>query len=194
MKYINQLEYESIPYPTDTETPNSEFQKGNIKIAGCGLCSLCMVVDHLTLDELSLQDCINLSCELGANHGVGTDMRMIGPVVAQKYHLGYQETDRIEEAEACLHRGGRVIANVGGDRDNGSYQGVFSHGGHYITLIASNQGEICVLDPSWRPDKFDEPGRPENVRLDGKLVYCSSQVLDRDADNRSPRYYLFQRA
>lgn len=193
MKYINQLEHEEIPYPTDIETPNSEFQKGNIKIAGCGLCSLCMVVDHLTLDELPLQDCIDLSCKLGANHGVGTDMRIIGPAVAERYHLGYRETDRIADAEDCLSRGGRVIANVGGDRDDGNYQGVFSHGGHFITLIASNQGEICVLDPSWRSDKFEEPGRPGKVRLDGKLVYCSSDILDRDADNRSPRYYLFWR-
>lgn len=193
MRYINQLEYEHIPYPTDMKTPGSKMQQGDAKLAGCGLCSLCMVVDQLTMKNLPLRRCVQLSMKSRANHSVGTDMEILGPVVAEKYELDYGTTDDIREAVRYLQKGGRVIANVGGDRDNGSYIGVFSHGGHFITLISADDKEVCVLDPSWRPDKFDEPGRPGKVRLDGKFVYCSFDVLDKDAENRSPRYYLFSR-
>lgn len=37
MLYLNQLEYESIPYPTDIRHPGSDFAgHGNIRRAGCG--------------------------------------------------------------------------------------------------------------------------------------------------------------
>ena len=193
MKYINQLEYEHIPYPTDMETPGSKMQEGNVKIAGCGLCSLCMVVDQLTMKSLPLRRCVEMAVQSGANHAAGTDLKILGPLVAEKYGLTYGATDDIAQAVRCLQMGGRVIANVGGDRDEGTYTGVFSHGGHYITLISADEREICVLDPSWRADKFDEPGRPGKVRVEGKLVYCSYEVMEKDAENRSPRYYLFAR-
>lgn len=193
MKYLNQLEYSHIPYPTDTRTPDSPMQKASIKEAGCGLCSLGMVVDQLTMKSLPLRRAIALSLRAGANYAPGTDMKMLAPIVAEKFDLSFQTTDDIQAVVECLQHGGRVIANVGGDRDGGAYTGVFSHGGHYIVLISADDREICVLDPSWREDKFSEPGREGKVRVDGKFVYCSRQVLDKDAENRSPRYYLFAR-
>ena len=193
MKYLNQLKFEYITYTTNTREPSSDMNKGSVKLAGCGLCCLCMVVEHLTLEELPLERCLEMSMQIGANYAPGTDMNMLGPIVAEKYGLTFSVTDDLEQAMAHLRRGGRVIANVGGDRDDGAYTGVFSHGGHYITLVSTDDKEICVLDPSWRPDKFDEPGREGKVRKDGYFVYCTPQILDRDADNRSPRYYLFAR-
>ena len=55
MKYINQLLYENMPYPTDAKNPDSPMKNGNIKRAGCGLCCLCMVVDRLTTQSLPLE-------------------------------------------------------------------------------------------------------------------------------------------
>lgn len=56
MKYINQLLYENMPYPTDVKNPDSPMKNGNIKRAGCGLCCLCMVVDRLTTQSLPLEE------------------------------------------------------------------------------------------------------------------------------------------
>lgn len=193
MNYLNQLEYPHIPYPTDTRTPDSPMQKASIKEAGCGLCSLCMVVDQLTMEELPLRQCIEMSLKLGANYAPGTDLEMLGPVVAERYDLTYSTTDDLETAVRHLQHGGRIIANVGGDQEEGQYTGLFSHGGHYITLISADDREFCVLDPSWRYDKYQEPGRENKVRMEGRFVYCPLELLDKDASSRSPRYYLFAR-
>ena len=193
MKYLNQLEYPHIPYPTDLNTPDSQMQKASVKEAGCGLCSLCMVVDQLTMKTLPLRRCVALSQKVKANLEVGTNMKILGPVVAEKYGLSYDTTDDIQVAVRHLRDGGCIIANVGGDQKDKDYIGLFSHGGHYITLISADDKEVCVLDPSWRIDKYEEEGRQGKVRMDGKFVYCSHEILDQDASSRSPRYYLFAR-
>ena len=44
-----------------------------------------------------------------------------------------------------------------------------------------------------RYDKYQEPGRENKVRVEGRFVYCPLELLDQDAASRSPRYYLFAR-
>ena len=138
MKYINQLLYENVPYPTDAKNPDSPMQSGSIKRAGCGLCCLCMVVDCLTTQSLPLEECRDLAIMHKANLDPGTDLKVLSPVIAQKYSLKYSSTNDSQEMIHCLQNGGCAIANVGGDRDDGNYIGVFSHGGHYITVISAN--------------------------------------------------------
>lgn len=193
MKYINQLLYENMPYPTDVKNPDSPMKNGNIKRAGCGLCCLCMVVDRLTTQSLPLEECRDLSVEHKANLDPGTDLKVLSPVIAKKFGLRYESTDDIQVMIRCLQNGGCAIANVGGDRDDGKYTGVFSHGGHYITVISADEKELCILDPSLKEGKFDEDGRKGKVRIEGDFVYCDPNVLAKDTDNRSPSYYLFTR-
>jgi len=190
MKYINQLKYPHIPYPTNVDHPE-EMRETTVKSSGCGLCSLCMMVDQLTLKELPLLECLQLSVEHRANHEPGTDLKILGPVVAEKFGLKYAATDDIQEAMAAVQRGGRVVVNVGGDRD-GSV-GIFSHVGHYILMIAADGKEVSVLDPSLKPGKFEEEGRVGKVRVNGNVATCAYEVLDQDASNRSPRYHVFER-
>ena len=87
MKYINQLLYENMPYPTDVKNPDSPMKNGNIKRAGCGLCCLCMVVDRLTTQSLPLEECRDLSVEHKANLDPGTDLKVLSPVIAKKFGL-----------------------------------------------------------------------------------------------------------
>lgn len=191
MKYLNQLEYPHIPYPTDTGTPDSKFHGFSIKEAGCGLCCLAMMVDQLTMKTISLKKLISLSVKNKANLHPGTDMKIMGPLVADLYGLDYSTTNSIQTAIRHLKNGGSVIANVGGDREG--YTGVFSHGGHYILLLSADKDSVCVLDPSLKEGKFDEPGREGKVRVDGSFAYCAPEVLAKDADNRKPGFYLFAR-
>ena len=152
-----------------------------------------MMVDRLTVEELPLLECRDLAIEHKANMDPGTDLEVLSPVIAKKFCLKYKATDDLQEMIRCVQAGGCAIANVGGDRDDGRYTGVFSHGGHFITVISADEKELCILDPSLKEGKFDESGREGKVRVNGIFAYCAPQVLDRDTDNRSPRYYLFSR-
>ena len=146
MKYLNQLEYETVPYPTDIKNPDSPMKDGSIKRAGCGLCCLCMMVDRLTVEELPLLECRDLAIEHKANMDPGTDLEVLSPVIAKKFCLKYKATDDLQEMIRCVQAGGCAIANVGGDRDDGRYTGVFSHGGQFITVISADEKEHCLRD------------------------------------------------
>ena len=90
-----------------------------------------------------------------------------------------------------LAKGGLAIANSGGDREG--YTGVFTHGGHYILVVSADDNEACILDPSYKEGKYEEPGRDGKARAVDGFVYCSLKVLAEDCANRTPSYYLFSR-
>lgn len=190
MRYLNQLDYEDMPYPTDIEHPESEFAvHGNVRMAGCGLCSACMVVDKLCAVPFSLVECRDLSVSIGANHAIGTDMRILAPAVAKRFNLQLLITDDISELTDCLHAGGAAIINVGGDHD--SYIGTFSSIGHYIVAIQEVNNEFCLLDPSWTKDKYRTEPRCSRVRQHGNLLYATAEVVQKDVETRIPAYFLF---
>lgn len=193
MRYLNQLEYENIPYPTNAEDPTSDYAvKGNIRMAGCGLCSICMVVDSLCAIPFSLEECRDLSVSVKANHTVGTDMQVLAPAVAEMFHLSLQETDDPAQLADCLHSGGAAVVHVGGDHDE--HIGIFSDVGHYIVAIGESDGEFCLLDPAWRPDKYLSEPRRSKVRQQDIYLYASADTLQLDTVTRTPAYYLFNKA
>ena len=193
MKYLNQLEYEHMPYSTDTGHPGSDFNvNGTIKRAGCGLCAVCMVVDRLCVEpRFGLEECRELAVSVGANHGVGTDMKLLAPAAAERFGLELEMTDDPERLSTCLRQGGAAVVHVGGDREG--HLGVFSHGGHYITAVSLRGEEFCLLDPSWTAEKYEQDHCRTAVRQSSVLLYASAQVLQEDTANRSPGYYLFTR-
>ena len=93
------------------------------------------------------------------------------------YDLDFSTTNRVKKAMQHLKNGGSVIANVGGDREG--YTGVFSHGGHYVLLLSAGKDSICVLDPSLKEGKYEEPGREGKVRLDAPFAYCSPELMEK---------------
>lgn len=106
MKYLNQLDHPDIPYPTDAATEGSRFHDLSIKEAGCGLCSLAMMVDRLTTKTISLKRLIALSLKHKANLHPGTDMKILGPVVADLYDLDFSTTNSVKKAMQHLKNGG----------------------------------------------------------------------------------------
>lgn len=190
MLYLNQLDYEDIPYPTNLDEPESDYaQNGTVAKAGCGLCSLCMVIDRLTLETLSLEECRDLSVAVGANREPGTDMNILGGAVARRFDLRLRVTSDEREMAECLHSGGAAIINTGGDREG--HIGTFSEIGHYIVAVSESDGEFALLDPSWRTDKYAEEPRRSLVRQKGKWLYARAEVIHEDASKKSPPYYLF---
>lgn len=47
------------------------------------------------------------------------------------------------------------------------------------------------LDPAFRKDKFNIPGRREYVRVNNFTLYSSPEAVALDTQNRDPAYYLF---
>ena len=187
---------ESCDYAKNNEKLLSEMagvpeEKRNVAAAGCGPSCLCMMVDALTLSTYELTDCLKLSNEVGANREIGTSLKILGPVVAERFNLNYGETSDLNELKAHLAKGGLAIANSGGDREG--YTGVFTHGGHYILVVSADDNEACILDPSYKEGKYEEPGRDGKARAVDGFVYCSLKVLAEDCANRTPSYYLFSR-
>ena len=190
MIYINQKKYPDMPY-LHNAAAGGAGENNNIAFGGCGLCCMCMVVENMTFNQLSLEECRDLSEAVKANQELGTDLKILGPAVAEKYGMTYGKTDDIEEVKKCLAAGGQVVANSGGDREG--WVGLLTHGGHYVTVVSYDKGEFCILDPSWTPEKFHEEGREGKVREAYPFIYVKEADLVKDCDNRFPPFYLFRR-
>ena len=201
MKYVNQLEHRYLRYVSNITHPEKDHMRvGTFARSGCGLSSLIMVADRLLPSyQFELLDAVHLSYDTVANRLAGTDMRYIAPVFAYKFGLELQFSEKIEDVIRCVTTGGAAIALSRGDREG--YTGVFTHGGHYVTVVGQDrQGRLMILDPSWTETKFEEPGREGKVEVKDKLCYCTPEVLDEDCKHRddfylnsTPSYCLFWR-
>jgi hypothetical protein len=190
MKYLNQYEYRHIPYITHTKAAEEPNRVKNVASSGCGPCSVCMCIDLLTDKELPIEECIKLSEGCGANHSAGTDMSILGPVVAEKFDLAYSKTSDLDEAIRHLQCGGAIVAHV--SVHEGQEQGLFTKRGHYIALISTDGEEFCILDPSYTPEKFETPDRVGKVNTkNAPYLYCDVQTVHAEAHEEKPKYHLF---
>lgn len=193
MIYLNQLDYAHIPYRTNVkkDIPPEQMMR-NVRKSGCGLCCVCMTVDALTTETLSIEDCVRLSEDCVANHSTGTDMNVLGPVVAEKFGLEYTKTSDLSEAIEHLRKGGKIIAHVG--VPEGKEIGLFTKGGHYISLIATDGENFTILDPSYTPEKFHIPEREGRVNdAAAPFLYCDIHILDSETKPGRVKYHLFAR-
>lgn len=190
MIYINQLDYPDMSYNHNMSCGGAEPSKSNVKAAGCGLCCMCMIVENMTEKKLPLLECRDISEAIHANMSIGTNLQILGKEIANRYGLTFIVTDSVEEMVTHLKKGGKVIANVGGDREG--YVGVFSHGGHYITVMKFEEDKVYILDPSYKEGKYEEEGRRGKVEMMYPYAICSLEVLAKECENRSPSYYLFK--
>ncbi len=191
MLYINQRNYAYIPYMHDINNPDKPPEKRTISSSGCGLCCACMMLEHLTRHTLTLEQMIQHSYDSFANVRVGTQMIKLGPYLAEKYNLEFKATKSTEEVIQCLRDGGEVIINVGGSHDD--YIGLYSTNGHYIIAIAYDGNELCILDPSYREDKYEIEPHAGKVRVNAPFTYCSIKTIEDDTQNRETPFYLFKR-
>ena len=193
MKYFNQLAYEHIPYRTNVKKDIPEEQKQrNVRKSGCGLCCACMTVDALTEECLSVEECVRIAEECVANHSTGTDMGVLAPVIAERFGLVYTKTSELSEAIAHLQKGGKIIAHVG--VPEGKELGLFTKGGHYISLIATDGKEFTILDPSYTPEKFHIPEREGRVNdADAPFLYCDVETVHSETKPGRVKYHLFER-
>ena len=194
MHYINQLAYRHIPYHTNTknDTVLERNKIRNVALSGCGLCCVCMMIELLTDTTLDIEDCVKISEECAANHSRGTDMTVLAPVIANKFGLNYSGTSELEEAIHHLQGGGHIIAHVG--VPEGKEIGLFTKGGHYISLISTDGEDFCILDPSYTVNKFDIPERVGRVDTShAPYLYCNAKLVDSETKVGKTKYHLFSR-
>ena len=194
MKYINQLEYAHIPYPTKVRVEGfaPDGMKSTVRGSGCGLCSVCMAIDVLTDTELDIEECVRISCECVANHSRGTDMNILGPVVAEKFGIEYSKTSDLDQAIQHVKEGGVIVVHVG--VPEGKEIGLFTKGGHYMLLISTDGKEFCILDPSYTPEKFTIPERAGRVNFENApYLYCDVHTVDSETQPGRVKYHLFKR-
>ena len=190
MHYLNQKDYPHIPYPHTMASGGVAGHLKTVASSGCGLCAAAMAVELLTDRRLDLEESVKWAVESGANHKLGTDMTVYGPLIAEKLDLTYEATDRLETVLAHLRKGGQAVALMHGDTEDAV--GLFSHRGHFISLIGAEGGEFCILDPSYTADKFTLPQRAGKVRTEhAPYLYCSFETLHREVEKDQPAYYLF---
>ena len=194
MKYVNQLEYAHIPYPTKVKqeeyAPNG--LNTSVRQSGCGLCSVCMAIDIITDKTLDIEDCVRISCECVANHSRGTDMNILGPVIAEAFDIEYTKTSDLSEAIAHLQAGGVIVVHVG--IPEGKEIGLFTKGGHYMLLISTDGKEFCFLDPSYSDEKFKIPeraGRVDETRA--PYLYAPIETVDSECKPGRVKYHMFKR-
>ena len=198
MKYINQLEYAHIPYITRTEMETEEDRKKGetttIRSSGCGLCAAIMALDRLYVNyDFTLEDAVQLSYSVKANWKRGTSYARFAPVFAEKFNLQLEITSDPERLRHCLRTGGAAVMHAGGDRED--FVGLFTKGGHYITLISEEpDGRIAILDPSNAPGKFEKEGRKGLVEIkDEQIILCDMDTLVKNFKVGYPGLYLFWR-
>ncbi|MBO5879492.1 MAG: C39 family peptidase [Clostridia bacterium] len=189
MKYLNQLEYRHIPYKHNMAAGGPPEGRDNVATSGCGLCCAAMVIDALTDKSLSIEECVKLSEENQANLCLGTSMSVLGGIIAEKYGLDYSRTNELSEVISHIQRGGAAIVLVGHKE---GMAGLFTMRSHYMTLVACDGKEFCILDPSYTKEKYEIPERVGRVNTaNAPYLYCDVNTVDSEAIEN--KYHLFSR-
>lgn len=191
MHYLNQRDYPHIPYPYNAPEDDPTNTAATIYKCGCGICSMCMIVENMTMRRLDIRDCLDLALEVKATTPKGTYMRLLGPAAAEKYGMTCGVTSDPQALAEHLGKGGMAIAHVAQSRDRD--EGLFSHGGHYIVVVAYDGEDVCILDPSYDEEKYKVPFRAEKIRVDRPFLYCAMDTLVEATQLREPHFYLFSR-
>ena len=114
------------------------------------------------------------------------------PCRCQKNNLEYSNTNDLAVAIRHLQLGGHIIAHVG--VPVGKEIGLFTKGGHYISLVSTDGKEFCILDPSYTENKFDIPERVGKVNTaNSPYLYCDVNIVDSECAPGKIKYHLFKR-
>lgn len=187
MFYINQYDYAHMEYPHPEGVYTDKIP--TVATSGCGLCSFMMIVNNRTNHTITLEKSLALALESGANSGRGTKLRVMAPYAAPLYGLEYHATRDAQELRAHLEKGEWAVICCDGDTDRGI--GLFSHVAHFVVACGIQGDEICILDPAYKEDKFEEGTRQSKVRVDYPYLYCAFQDLVNDTLNKKAPFSLF---
>lgn len=163
--YYNQMDSRWASYPY----PSSSHPSATLKSSGCGPTSCAMIISSLkeTILPNQMADILRTNGYRAAEGTAGTAFTYI----ASRWGLTCNVKVKLDDAIACLNRGGMVVANVKG----GS---VFSTGGHYVVMsYMKDSNTIAVFDPYMYTNKFNTASRRNKVTVSGNTVFISYQNM-----------------
>jgi hypothetical protein len=66
--------------------------------------------------------------------------------------------------------------------------------GHYILLVSTDGKDICILDPSYSPEKYNHPARIGRINVaNAPYLYCDVDTVDSETKPERVKYHLFKR-
>ena len=191
MFYINQLDYGHVRYNHNMAAGGPPEGRTSVRTSGCGLCCACMVVAHQTGKILPIEEFVKLSEKNLANQDLGTNMKVLGPVLAQLFDLEYVQSSDQNELIAWLKDGGEAIVHAQGDKDG--HIGLFSNRGHYVLATAMMGDEVQIMDPSDKPEKYEVEGRKGKVRKEVPYIYVAPELVDDACYNDRIHFHMFKK-
>lgn len=164
-------EYKGLTYYSqiDSRWSNKMYSStGNssqtIGTSGCGPTSASMIVTAIkgaiTPDQMS-----DLFVKYGyrsANNGTYLSAFRF---VADTFDIEYKETYKLDEAVELLKNNHYLVVSVN--------NGLFTTGGHLMTIVGVEGNELKIYDPYLYAGKFETATRRGKVKVEGNTVYCS---------------------
>ena len=179
--YYNQLNYDNVPY----NKPNGA--KKSIATSGCGVCSPCIVFNTLAQKEIyTIKEMAQFSIKHGARTNDGTDeLTLLKELCKVNKNFSFETTNDINKLVKHLKSGGMAICN------QGSAYNVFSNAGHYVVAYRLVDGNIQVVDPSNKSNKYDLYNRPQRIvkKTDTGCI-VKPAIMDKATADRNPSFYL----
>lgn len=161
--YYSQIDsrWKNHPYPSPA-LPNATIGSG-----GCGATCAAMVVSMLKQiikpDEMG-----DIFVRDGIRVNGGTSNRAFDSYLTDKYGLKCQRNWKLDDAVACLKKGGIVVARC--ISENGT---LFTTGGHFIVFVGYKDNVIEVFDPYLYNGKFNSNGRNGKATISGTSVFVT---------------------
>lgn len=85
--------------------------------------------------------------------------------VADTFDIGYNETYKLDDAVDFVRNNHYVVVSCA--------NGLFTTGGHYITIAGIEGNTLKIYDPYLYAGKFETSTRRGKVTVNGNTVYCS---------------------
>lgn len=161
--YYSQVDsrWKNHPYPSPS------LPKATIGSGGCGPTCAAMVVSMLK--KIVKPDAMgDLFRKDGIRVNGGTSNKAFDTYLTTKYGLRCKKNWKLDDAVACLKKGGLVVARC--VSQNGT---LFTTSGHFVVFVGYKDKTIEVYDPYLYNGKFNSNGRAGKAKVSGTSVFVT---------------------
>ena len=190
MKFENQNNYGSVPYPSE-EKPGA-----TVKTGGCGLVSSINVLRFFGITNVTVPQLAKVYINKGFRTNGGTSLTGAAPWLADTYGLTYYATDDVQRVIDAVKTGKSIaIMIVDG------VKGIFSSAAHFLNIIGYDgqpPKPVIVFDVGYYAGRYDSALRSKYVSV-GKdkygntIQFTTAEALRLDTANGSPSFWVFSK-
>lgn len=161
--YYSQIDSRWTGYPY----PSQELPYATIGSGGCGVACAAMIVSMLKQIVLPTE-IADMFIKDGIRVNGGTSNAAFDSYLTNKYGLKVTRNWKLDDAVACLKKGGLVVARCLGSKGQ-----LFTTGGHFIVFAGYNNDTIEVYDPYLYTNKFNTSYRNGKATISGTSVFVT---------------------